>query len=172
MGQIDQGFGKLNLQAPSALSHFAFLIGRWTCEARLKTTDRSWQVFRATWLGRFILDGYAIEDEYRMTDATGELIVLGMNVRTYDPTKRAWNIRWLNALAGSWTDLASEELGGVSIDDHSIRYSFREPVAAQAYTRATYLDISAGHFTWLGESSDDGQTWTDFMVVECYRSEG
>jgi hypothetical protein len=37
----------------------------------------------ATWKGRFILDGYVIADEYSMTTSAGELIVLGMNFRTY-----------------------------------------------------------------------------------------
>ena len=57
---------------------------------------------KATWDGRFILDGYVIADEYRMTTLTGELLVLGINLRTYDPTKKSWNIKWLNALGGTW----------------------------------------------------------------------
>ncbi len=170
MKQSEQDFGKLNPKAPPALSHFAFLIGRWKCEAKLKSSDGNWQMFHATWNGRFILDGYAIADEYTMTGPTGELVVLGMNFRTYDAAKRVWNIKWLNALSGTWTDLGSEEFGGVKITDHSISYSFKEPVAAQAYTRATYTNISPEHFTWLGERSDDGKSWTDFMVVECHRT--
>jgi hypothetical protein len=39
-----------------------------------------------------------------------------------------------------------------------------------AYTRATYTNISTTHFTWRGERSDDGMAWSDFMVVEAYRS--
>ena len=31
-------------------------------------------------VGRLILDGYAIADEYRMMDTSGELIVLGVNL--------------------------------------------------------------------------------------------
>lgn len=109
MAQIDQEFGKLNPNAPAALSRFAFLIGKWRCEAKLKSANGAWQTFEAAWLGRFILDGYAIADEYRMLGSSGELIVLGMNFRTHDAAKQIWNIKWLNALAGNWTDLASEE---------------------------------------------------------------
>ena len=169
MDQVEHNVDKPNPNAPAALSRFAFLIGRWKCEAKLKSPNGEWQMFPATWLGRFILDGYAIADEYSMTGPSGELIVLGMNFRTYDAAKHVWNIKWLNALAGTWTDLGSEEFGGVKITDHSISYAFKEPVAAQAYTRATYTNISSTHFTWQGEKSDDGKTWTDFMVVECHR---
>jgi hypothetical protein len=135
MDQVEQKFGKVNPNAPAALSRFAFLIGQWRCEARVRLANGEWQTLQGTWVGRFILDGYAIADEYRMTDSSGELIGLGMNLRTYDAAKQTWNMKWLNALAGTWVDLVQEELGGVSFDGRSIIYAFREPVAAHAYTR-------------------------------------
>jgi len=36
---------------------FAFLIGSWRCEAKVRSANGEWQRFEATWLGRFILDG-------------------------------------------------------------------------------------------------------------------
>jgi hypothetical protein len=134
MNHVEQQFGKANPNAPAALSQFAFLIGRWQCEAKLKLANGEWQTLHATWLGRFILDGYAIADEYRMTGSSGELIVLGMNLRAYDATKQTWNLKWLNALAGTWVDLGPESLGGVKFDGHSIIYTFKETVADEAYT--------------------------------------
>ena len=171
MHQTDHDFGRLNPKAPVVLSRFAFLIGRWNGDAKVMSPSGERQTFRATWVGRYILDGYAIADEYRMTDASGKLIVLGMNFRSYDPAKQVWNIKWLDALTGKWLDLGSEAFGGVVSSDRSIVYAFKEPVAAHAYTRATYTNISETHFTWRGEKSDDGNTWNEFMVVEAYRSE-
>jgi hypothetical protein len=168
MDQVDN-INKPNPNARTALSRFALLIGDWRCEAKAKLADGQWQTFEATWLGRFILDGYAIADEYRMTDSAGELIVLGMNLRAYDPARQIWNIKWLNALAGTWVDLGPEDLGGVRFDGQSISYAFKEPVADHAFTRATYTNISQTHFTWRGEKSDDGKSWSEFMVVEAYR---
>lgn len=170
MDKADQEFGQVNPNSPAALSRFAFLIGRWRCDAKLKLADGEWQTFQATWIGRFILDGYAIEDEYRMKGPSGELIVLGLNIRTYDAAKQVWNIKWLNALTGSWTDLAAQDLGGVRFDGQSITYAFKEPVAAHAFTRATFTNISKTHFTWRGEKSDDAKAWSEFMVIEAYRS--
>ncbi len=169
MDHVKQEFRKPNPNAPAALSRFAFLIGNWRCEARVRLANGEWQTLQATWLGRFILDGYAIADEYRMTGPSGELIVLGMNLRTYDASKQSWNMKWLNALAGTWVDFGLDELGGVRMDGQSIIYAFREPVAAHTYTRATYTSISDNYFTWRGEKSDDGKAWTEFMVVEAYR---
>jgi hypothetical protein len=76
MHQIEQEFGKANPNAPKALSQFGFLIGRWRCEATVRLGEGTEQKLEATWLGRFILDGYAIAEEYRMTGPAGELIVL------------------------------------------------------------------------------------------------
>lgn len=169
MKRDEQGYGNLNQNAPPELSRFAFLVGKWRCEAKLKREDGTWESFQARWEGRYILDGYAIADEYRMTSAAGELLVLGMNFRSYDTKKKTWNLKWLNALAGTWVDLGSEDLGGVKVDGKTITYSMKEPLAAHRLTRATYTNNSESHFTWRGERSDDGKTWEEFMVIECYR---
>jgi len=164
-----QDSGKLNPSAPADLSRFAFLIGKWRCDAALKRDDGTWEHLQAAWEGRFILDGYVIADEYRMATLAGELLVLGINLRSYDAKKNTWNIKWLNALAGTWVDLGAEELGGVKIDEKGITYSMKEPVASHVLTRATYTNISADHFTWRGEKSNDGHAWEEFMVIEAHR---
>jgi hypothetical protein len=171
MDQTGEKFGKVNPNAPAALSRFAFLIGRWRCEAKVLLDSGEWQRFAATWLGRFILDGYVIADEYRMMDSSGELIVLGLNLRTYDAARQSWNMKWLNALSGTWVDLGPEELGGVTVDGHSIIYLLKEPMAAHVYTRATYTSVSETRFTWRGEKSEDRKVWSEFMVIEAYREE-
>lgn len=51
-----------------------------------------------------------------MIGQSGELIVLGMNFRIYDSARQVWNIKWLNALEETWTDLTSEQFGGASFD--------------------------------------------------------
>jgi hypothetical protein len=160
---------KINPNATPELSRFAFLIGEFRCEAKVDPGNGVWVRLNATWEGRFILDGYVIADDYRMTSAEGELLVLGTNFRCYDAQKKRWNIKWLNALAGNWVDLGSEELGGVHIDETGITYAMKEPMAAHLFTRATYMNISENRFTWRGEKSDDGQRWEDFMVIEAYR---
>ncbi len=44
-----------------------------------------------------------------MIGSSGELIVLGVNFRVYDSAKQVWNIKWSNALEGTWTDITSEQ---------------------------------------------------------------
>jgi hypothetical protein len=71
------------------------------CDAELKRGDGIWESLKATWEGRLILDGYVIADEYRMTTPAGELLVLGINLRSYDVKKKTWNMKWLDALGGT-----------------------------------------------------------------------
>lgn len=170
MQRMDSSRGERNPQAPEELSRFEFLIGAWRFTARVKVADGSHETFEGTWLGRYILDGYAIADEYRMTRATGEVAVLGMNFRTYDAAKRVWNIRWLSGLTGTWANLVSEEMGGVVFGERSVTYAFKEPTGDHAYTRATYTSASEDHFTWRGNRSVDGESWGEFMVVEAFRA--
>lgn len=169
MKQSEHKYGKLNPNAPPELSRFAFLIGKWRCEARLKREDGTWESLKAIWEGRYILDGMAIADEYRMTTPAGKLLVLGVNLRAYDAKKKVWNMKWLNALAGTWVDLGPEELGGVTVHGKSITYSMLEPMAAHRLTRATYTSVSEDRFTWRGERSNDGKAWDEFMIIEGYR---
>ena len=68
--------------------------------------------------------------------------MLGMNFQVYDDAKKVWNIKWLSALEGTWTDLTSEQFGGVRFDGHSVSYTFNAERGAQwPFTRATYTNI-------------------------------
>ena len=161
--------GASSTTTTSELSQFAFLIGDWRCEATLNAADGEPHALEARWSGRSILDGYAIEDEFRMMGPNGELMVLGVNLRGYDAEQKKWNMKWLNGLAGTWTDLGPEELGGVTFEGGSISYAFKQPMAVDTYIRATYANISEAHFTLRAEMSDDAHTWGQYMVLEAYR---
>jgi len=169
MERDEQLYGKPSPNAPPELSQFSFLIGKWRCEVRLKRADGGWDNLNAAWEGRYVLDGYAIADEYRMMTPTGELLVLGLNLRAYDSKKKTWNMKWLNALTGTWTDLGSEELGGVRADGKTIEYVIKEPVAQHAFTRVAYVAVSPDHFTWRGDRSNDRKQWEEFLVIEAHR---
>jgi hypothetical protein len=95
MHQVKRDFGKYNPNASSELSRFSFLVGNCRFEAKVKVVDGQWHSFKGTWLGRYVLDGHAIADEYRMADLSRKLIVLGWNLRAYDASKQTWSIKWL-----------------------------------------------------------------------------
>jgi len=45
-------YGKPNPNAPQELSQFAFLVGKWRGEAKLKREDGTWENLKALWEGR------------------------------------------------------------------------------------------------------------------------
>jgi hypothetical protein len=52
-------------------------------------------------------------------------------------------------------------------------YAFKEmtpPDSAHLCTRLIYKKVSDTQFTWRGEKSADGDAWSEFVVVECHRS--
>jgi hypothetical protein len=169
MSNIDDEFGRPSPQVRE-LERFAFLRGRWRCDATVRSAGGSEERFVARWVGRFILDGMAMADEYRMTDLSGsKVIVLGTNIRTYDVARKAWSVKWLNALTGEWTDLVRQDMGGITFHGQSLSYVFEEPTAGHGFTRATYTIVSDRHFIWLGDKSEDRRFWSEFMRVDAYR---
>ncbi|UCG52917.1 MAG: hypothetical protein JSW58_04995 [Candidatus Latescibacterota bacterium] len=171
--------GKPNTNAPEELSQFGFLVGRWRCESKVKGPNGVFATHAATWVGRYILDGYVIADEFRQTTENGELVQLGQNYRSYNSNKGVWVMKWHDALASTWLDLGPEELGGVQVSDTSITFRHHVPpdlvgklFPPQSLFRVTFSNISENHFTWQAEVSTDGEkTWEEVQVIEAYRVE-
>jgi hypothetical protein len=165
-------YGNPNPEAPPELSQFAFIIGKWNCDVRVKAEDGTWQAYQATWVGRYILDGFVIADEYRMANQAREIVVQGMNFRSYSAEKKTWVMRWLDATRSFWVELGPEELGGVRVNATAITFHLIDRFAPDAISRVTFSNISANHFTWREDKSlDQGRTWTDFVVIEAHRTE-
>jgi len=157
-------FGEPNPDAPSQLSVFDFLIGRWSCEVTVIQEDGSETTLQATWTGRYILDGYVIADEYRMKDAKGGLVMLGENYRAYDTSKDTWNMKWLEALSGTWLDLAPERLGGVISDENAVEYKM-EYNPGEIH-RIRFSEITDDSFTWTVDISTDGEeSWNRSVMT-------
>ena len=173
----DTDYGSPNPNAPKELSQFAFLIGKWRCESKVKGQNGEYQTYAAVWLGRYILDGYVIADEFCQIDSDGQLTQLGQTYRSYNSEKNTWVMKWHDALASTWLDLGPEDLGGVRVTDTSITFKHYLPPGpaaeifpAHTIFRMTISDISEVHFTWRAHVSTDGEkTWDQVQVIEAYR---
>ena len=161
---------KLNPDAPKQLSAFDFLLGKWDCKVTVTQEDGTTSELRATWEGQTILDGYVIADEYRMVDSEGNLVMLGMNYRTYNSEASTWNMKWLEALSGTWLDLGTQKLGGVQITDSTIIY--KAEFKPGELHRITFFDITKNHFSWSVDiSKDGGSNWNEaVMIIQANRS--
>lgn len=170
--QVKPEYGEPNPNAPQELSQFAFLIGTWRCEVRVRGADGAYEAHEAEWIARYALDGYAIADEYRQTGPDGNLVKYGATYRSYNADRDTWVMKWLDALASTWLDLGPEDLGGVQVNDTAITFKHRYPPGQ--IVRVTISDISEEHFRWRADvSSDGGETWDEsVMVIDSYRVRG
>ena len=86
-----------NPDAPPELSQFAFLIGAWRADGKLKRDDGKWKPFTADWTARYILGGYVITDEFHTNDTESEFQLHGATFRSYDARRKIWVMKFLNA---------------------------------------------------------------------------
>ena len=177
MEPCGRDYGQPNPDAPRELAQLAFLIGKWRCESSVKQPDGTFKTHPAIRVGRYILDGYVIADEFRQLGPAGELMQLGETYRSYDPRKRAWVMKWLDALASTWLDLGPHNLGGIHVSATQIAFKHHLPPGLppglfprDTVFRNSFSNISNDHFTWRAETSTDGgQNWTTVQVIENYR---
>jgi hypothetical protein len=47
-------------------------------------------------------------------------MVLGINIRTYNPATHTWAIKWLNALTGAWTDVVARPTAAERLRNHPL----------------------------------------------------
>ena len=165
-------FGAPNPDAPSELTQFAFLLGEWVCDVRVRNENGDVTRLSATWVGRYILNGYVIADEFRMSNTKGTLLMLGVNYRSYNREEKRWVMKWLDARASTWLDLGPPELGGVVVEDDSI--TFQTLFRPNEIHRITFSEITEEHFLWRADRSvDGGATWDKaVMVMDVHRVTG
>ena len=65
--RIEKEFGRTNPDGACDTLPIRCLDRQLVVPSRVTSANRDWQMFRATWVSRYILDGYAIRDEHRMT---------------------------------------------------------------------------------------------------------
>ncbi|HXJ30435.1 MAG TPA: hypothetical protein VNG35_07335 [Gemmatimonadales bacterium] len=171
------GFGMPNAAAPRELVTFDFLVGAWECESSVRGPDGIARARPATWVGRYILDGYAIADEFRQLGPAGEVAMLGQTLRTFNTDSKTWVMKWLDALDATWLDLGPEDLGGMTVRDGTISYRHRRPrgrsgrlFPMQSLFRVTFFDIAEAGFHWRSEvSTDNGETWAEAQTISARR---
>ncbi len=77
-------YGERNAQAPAELDLFSFLVGKWSGAGKARLPDGGHAQFELTWIGRYVLNGMAIADEFHSLTPDGKPY-LGISLRQFDP---------------------------------------------------------------------------------------
>lgn len=146
-----------NPAAPPETDQFAFLIGTWDCSARFLTADGSYAETEATWIGTWILDGWAIQDFWIRTKSDGTQFQ-GTNIRSFNPGTGKWDNRWLPMGTLRWSYYESGMVGDTMVMTGGEGTDSRGPYV----DRNTFHDIGPDGWSWRKDRSyDGGETWVE-----------
>ncbi len=152
-----------NPEAPPETSQLAFFIGEWDITAKTKRPDGTYYLNKARSNAYYILDGFAIRDDYRALDAGGNVVFRGAGFRSYDPGKKKWTIMWIMANQPGYTHIEAKMVGG-RLTSTGKGYDGSGPFLE----RYTYYIISEDHYSFkMDRSYNEGKTWIeDFVLLE------
>jgi hypothetical protein len=155
-------YGEKNAQAPDELKLFSFLVGKWSGTGKTRLADGShvqWE--GATWIGRYILNGMAIADEFHSLAPDGKPY-LGISLRHFDAKHGSWIIEYLNVSNSFLRRQVNPQAGSVSVEADAIVIISED---AQTRIREYYRVTDQNHFTYSMDMSDDeGRTWGPVLV--------
>ena len=149
-------YGDRSPRAPAELDTFAFLVGKWNGVGRTTAPDGSPVQFEMTWVGRYVLDGMAIADEFHGTTPDGKPY-LGISLRQYDSARGTWVVEFLNVTGSFVRRQVNAQSGAVRHEGDAVIVISED---GETRIRETYRVSGRDQFTYAMELSQDaGKTW-------------
>ena len=157
---------------PPEAAQYNFLIGQWDLVVKPAASGLAQKIHGTpklvgTWKVWREFDGWGVEDELRITDASGNPINLNRTMRFYDATSKKWRSVGLDVYRSVVSNAIAEMRGDVMVSNSS----GRDAEGAAYLSRAHYADITPSSFTFVQErSTDNGKTWDNSLTIEAKRT--
>jgi len=159
--------GTLNPAAPAETAQFSFLVGTWDCATRFMRPDLSWNEGKATWTGYYILDGWAIQDDWVGHKPDGS-DSYGTNIRSFNKRTGKWDNRWLPQGSLEWAYFEAEKVG-----DTMVMTGHGKDGRGEFIDRNTFHDIGPDGWKWRKDRSyDGGESWIEIGFITATRRAG
>lgn len=152
--------------APKEAEQLAFLVGQWEVAVMPKATGLGQRIHGApkligTWKAWRALDGFGIEDDLRIIDASGNPATLSHTVRVYDAAQGKWTQTALDVYRGRWTTSTGTFANGVL----TLRSVGRDAEGKPYVQRTRFYDITPTSFKYQADRSEDGErTWDEGVL--------
>ena len=162
-------YGRPHPDAPPELMQFEFLIGPWNCDLDWLQADGKRAQGNGTWTGKWMMDGWAIQDDFRGGFYEG---FHATTFRAWDRREKGWRGYWLDGRSGTWSrPLVQEEVERGLRLRTSTAFQNPEGDVVEVELRYHFHRIAEGEFSWRQDSSlDGGKTWREgTMTIECCR---
>lgn len=148
-------FGRLNPAAPPFTAQFAFLIGEWECQTKSMKPDGSFHRNTGTWTGRYILNGWAIQDDWVTVRPDGTSF-RGTNIRSWNPETNQWDNDWVPLGSRELKYFSAEKVGETMVMTGGEGDGPRGPFV----DRNVFYRIGEDSWRWRKDRSwDGGETW-------------
>jgi len=152
-------------QYPEGLEKLDFFIGEWELTTCNLQQDGTVATGKATSSAYHILDGQAIQDDFRGYDEHGNIVFRGTSIQSYSSDQPQYLITWIMAGRKGLTDIRAEWKGGKLVgkgEGYDGFGSFKE--------RFEYYNISDSSYTFqMDRSYDGGETWLKNFNIEAYK---
>lgn len=151
----NEDFGSLHPLAPPALAQFDALIGQCHCKSVSRNQDGSWaDTVKMTWTFKYIMDGYAVQDETIKEDGRHS-----GSIRQYNPDSSRWYVHYYSS--GSAPPTLPSWEGGKTEDGKIILYRDQKaPNGMEGFYKITFSDMDDNGFNWLGEWVNKTETFS------------
>ena len=151
---------------PKEAEQFAFLVGQWEVTvmpkvSSLVATLHGQPKLLGVWKAWRAFDGFGVEDELRVIDASGNPNALSHSMRIYDATLGKWTQTSLDVYRGRFTTAN----GSWAQDALSLRSVGRDAEGRAFVQRSRFYDITPTSFKYDADRSNDGErTWEKGVV--------
>lgn len=152
--------------APKEAEQFAFLVGQWEVTVMPKVSSLAATIhgqpkLLGTWKAWRAFDGFGVEDELRVIDASGNPNALSHTMRIYDATLGKWTQTSLDVYRGRFTTAN----GTWAQNALSLRSVGRNAEGNPFVQRSRFYDITPTSFKFEVDRSNDGErTWETGVI--------
>jgi hypothetical protein len=160
------GGGTRAVTPPPEASQFDFLVGEWEVTLTPKVSGLAARIHGApklagTWTAVRAFDGWGIQDELRVVDASGNPSSLTSTMRFYDQAARQWTQHSLDVYRGRFAAAtATFAEGQMTVTTRGTDQEGRPYVA-----RTRFFAITPASFrVQQDRSMDDGRKWDESVL--------
>lgn len=161
------------LSAPREATQFDFLIGQWELTVTPKVSGLAARIHGSprllgTWKAWKAFDGFGIEDELRIVDASGNPSSLSHALRVFDASGRHWAITSLDVYRTRFSTATAEWKNGQMISTSNGTDAEGKPMVM----RSRFHAITPNGFRFQQDrSTDAGRTWNEGVLrIEAKRA--
>ncbi|KQV46827.1 hypothetical protein ASC95_25205 [Pelomonas sp. Root1217] len=148
---------------PAEAAQFDFLIGQWELEVAPKVSGLAAMIHGApklvgSWKAWKSFDGYGVDDELRIVDASGNPMSLNHSLRVFDAKARRWLVSGLDVYRARFGSSNGQWQGGEMMLEGSGQNAEGKPVL----TRTRFTEITPDRFKMRQDRSlDNGANWEE-----------